>query len=782
MLKNYLLLTLRNISRQKITSLIAILGLSLGITSALLLYTYIDYQLSYEDFMPENNSVKKLLFLEKSNYRSQINSAVTLPSTSIIKNEVSSIKRITYADMIGNDTLSINNDLYTEGTYFVEKKFFDLIPLDVIKGEKDNLLKKSHSIVLDKILAKKHFPSGNAIGEEIILHENGVYPLKITGVVDIPQNSHLYEENGVALIPNTIREFIRKKGGYNTNWRPVQLYFETIPDYDEDILKEEFANLLSRIPPISGYTTEEFFYEDFDKLHLSSKTNFKGINNPIFMIFFLVMLTLSILAISIINTVSILITQSMGRTREVGVRLVMGSGKKDLVFQFLTESIILAFLSLITALVFTELLRPAFSNIVLIELKINYSPTFIIYMAVLTLLVGIIAGLYPAFYLSSLKIVESLKGKKLLKLGKAKKLLLIIQFLCATILLIWSLTINNEIKYIQKLDPGFDYDKLLTIEPEGDFDKKSHEKISALKNELKLINGIEDVSNTFTPPFYTSGAIVCSYSTDNGITEYFTSYNYIDIDFFNVLGIKPIKGEIKNDSVVIFKSISKKRDIDIGDLIEIKGKTYTISAIIDDFHLRSRFEGSSPRFHIVSNNNNYYQVLKLSREIDIEPVRDVYESIYPGCSIQYQYVKDSIEMQNNPIEVQIVSKVVNLTVFIVLFLSILGLYGQTKHLVIQKTKEIGIRKVMGAGFINIIFQIPRESLIQIISGTCLGAPIGYFSIKFLLVRLGFYYQVHNLIPITIFSTIAIIVIGTMFIGTMVFNTARLNPSAALRYE
>ncbi len=787
MFKNYLLLTLRNISRQKITSLIAILGLSLGITSALLLYSYIDYHFSFEDFMPVNSNVKRLVisrFINNDKRSYSGNWTISPYAANQLKENVSSIEEVIPFIEVGERLFHVDDTLNRESFYAVSSSFFDIIPLPLIEGDRDNLLLEPNSIVVDKRFAQKYFHGNSALGKGIIFHDDEDYNLTIIGVVDIPRNTHLHNDEPTVYISDKF--YLQSINEYNNepgSDKRITVYFKPVSNYDSKVLANEICNFINIIPPTEEYE-RELYYENFEDIHLFSRVNGSDANNPLYIILFLGLLTVVILIISITNIVLILTAQSINRTREVGVRLVMGGKRKDLIIQFLTESIILSFISLIIALVLKELLQPTFSNLVQIDLKYSYTPIFITFTVLLTLFVGFLSGIFPAFYLSSLKSVESLKGNKLLKLGISKKILIIVQFLFTTIVLICALTINNELKFIQNIDIGFDSNNLISVFPgKWGFDVANYSKLVRLRDELIKIDGIEDVTYTSWVPMLGGSIGNNTYLFEDGVTSYQEYYTYVDKNYINTLGIDLLEGEVKENTIIAMKGMTDYRNLVIGDIVELNEENYRVGSIIDDYYLHSALNGHKNFFHIVSDNLFKYQIIKISKNVDLKKIKSIWKSIFPEFhKVEFNYLRNAVYDENFPQIVFTIIKIINITMIFTLFISILGLFGLTLQTVKQKTKEIGVRKVLGAGVFHIILQFLKDFVSLILIAVLIGIPTGLYIVKKGLITLGYGIPLHNMPRISIISAITIISIGILLVVSMVIKAALSNPSTALRYE
>ncbi len=787
MFKNYLLLTLRNIARQKASSFIAIAGLALGLSSALLLYSYIDYHFSFEDFMPENSNVKRLVisrFINKDKRSYSGNWTISPYAADQLKENVSSIEEVIPFIEVGERLFHVDDTLNREKFFAVSISFFEIIPLPLIEGDRDNLLLEPNSIVVNKMFAQKYFHGESALGKGIIFHDDEDHNLSITGVVDTPRNTHLHSDEAKVFFSDkfyfqSLNEFDKNPGSD----KRITIYFKPVGNYDNKVLENEISNFTNTIPPTEEYE-RELYYEDFEDIHLFSRVNDTDANNPLYIILFLGLLTIVLLVISITNIVLILTAQSINRTKEVGVRLVMGGRRKDLIIQFLTESIIFSFISLIIALVLKELFQPAFSNLVQIDLEYSYTPVSIAFTVILTLFVGFLSGIFPAFYLSSLKSVESLKGNKLLKLGISKKILIIVQFLFTSIVLICTLTINNELKFIQNIDIGFDSNNLISVFPgKWGFDVASYDKLIQLRDELIKIDGIEDVTYTSWVPMLGGSIENNTFLYGDGVTSYQEYFTYIDKNYINALGIDLLEGEVKVNTIIAMKGITDYRNLVIGDIVELNEENYMVGSIIDDYYLQSALNGHKNFFHIVSDNLFKYQIIKTSKDVDLKKIKSTWKSIFPEFyKVEFNYLRNAVYDENFPQIVFTIIKVINITMIFTLFISTLGLFGLTLQAVKQKTKEIGVRKVLGAGVFNIILQFLKEFVSLILIAVLIGIPTGLYIVKKGLITLGYGMPLHNLPRISIVSAVTIISIGVLLVVSMVIKAALSNPSTALRYE
>lgn len=787
MLKNYILLTLRTLKRQKVTSFIAIMGLAIGIAGFLLLLLYIDYQKSFDDFIPED-SVKRLISKrvdkELEVYYCGTDS-ISQYTTRLIKDNVPSIKEYTRYNVTLYCNLEVDNEVYHETISFVDSNFFNIIPFKVVKGDKNELLSDPYSIVLDRPIAEKLYPDGDALGKTVI-YRTGTndLTLRVTGVVEVPKKSHLNRDESQVFIPHKLSDdlfFNNSVEGQKDYWTGV--YFTTESKTSSENLLDELKNLSTLVPYYNEYKSVDIYYEEFQDIYLHSKEYGSNPTNPYYMIVIIFLLTLALIIISIINTISILTAQSITRTKEVGVRLVMGSDKSDLKLQFLTESITISSISLILALVLAELLLPAFNNLVAIPLEINYNFSLILSLLLLTLFIGIISGLYPAFYLSSLRVVESLKGKNLLKLGKARKILVVIQFFISSILLICTLCFNNEVEYLKKMDVGFNRENIIQVYPGDNFNSEPKEKLATFRHRALKIDGVKKLSYTGYSPWLGGMLYYNKYTNDEIILPIYEDYFYVDKNYLNLMEVEVISGDIKTDfGVIISESVNRYRKLEIGDSIKIDSKAYPLVAIINDYYLHYPTDRYKGIINIVGEEDLYFCLIKIIPGTDIKQIKDLWKSIFPHRGFDYGFVEESIEKGITDDNIDTLIKLLNITTILTLFLTALGLFGLILHTIKQKTKDIGVRKVLGATTINIVLHFLRESITLIIIAVILGLPTGILITKRALIFVNYPFPVHNLLKLSTITISALLIFGTLFIGSMVIKAAMANPSKALRYE
>jgi len=786
MFKNSVLLAIRNISRQKVTSAIAILGLSLGLASAFLLYGYIDYHLSFDDFSVGEKKVYRVLSKRTDIYGDEGYYGwwgVNNHTVGLLKEHAPSIESVAVLNRQQHLAISVENVIYLETITFVGESFFHLLSLPEDSCEGVDLSLKKGEVLIDRNLADKFYPDGDAVGKYIEYNQGDGGNLKIVGVITVPRNSHLYREEGQFFSHLDDRGYQDEDSFTrpDSNWRSA-VYFTLRDGAEEELIQSELDQISPMIPLGDEYVSEKLFFEEVKKIHLFSRENSRDIENPLYMVLFLSLLALLLLIISIVNCLSILTAQSIRRTREVGIRLVLGGTRRDLRIQFLTETVVLSLMAGLVAIMLTEFLRPYFSNLVAVDLKSNFSAMFLLSAFIITLITGLLAGVYPAFYLASLPVVESVKGNRLLKLGRSRKFLVFSQFFLSAIVLLWSITLNNEVKYIQSVDIGFQKDDILSVFPGMDLDLESEEKLEIIREQLLDIPGIKKVAYTSFSPFQGGVGYWSPYTAEDGVTIYQEIYTYIDKAYPDLLELDVLEGEIRENSIVVMESVREYRNIEVGDLVELDEIPLPVGAVIKDYLLGTPLVEQRPLFHIVSRSSMNFQLLKIEGNVDFGAIEGVWKRVFPLRTVNISTMEENIRKDNNPPFVEILKKVILLAMVLTLFISSLGLFGLTLHNVKQSTKAIGIRKVMGAQYSQIVWHFLKEAFLLIAIALISGIPVGVISIKSVLVLMGYGYPVHDQLLISMISALALFFSGVIFILFLVLHAAKSEPAEALRYE
>jgi putative ABC transport system permease protein len=755
MLKNYLAVAWRNLLKSKLYSFINITGLAIGLASFILIALYVMDELSYDKY---NDKADRI-------YR--INSDISfgggdlhLPVTSdmmgqLLKKDYPEIEQYTriYASD-GSKLIKKNKDFIEEDRVAnVDSTFFDVFSLPALSGITHTALNDPNTVVISESAAKKYFGTTDVMGKtiEIKADKNPFY--KITAVIkDIPNDSHFHFDFmfsmknvdynwGDLSSHNFYTYLLLKKGAdYKKLERNFDVYIDkyVLPSIS-GILKiksmDEFKKSGNRL---------EYTMIPLMKIHLYSDRSFElspGGNIQYIYIFSAV--AIFILLIACINFMNLTTARSASRAKEVGIRKVLGTERKYLIFQFLTESTLMAVLSFILAILIAYLVLPMFNNIADKSMKLSalFSPVILPVLILLPLTVGLLAGSYPAFFLSAFRPIEVLKGK--LKLGSnsagLRSVLVVFQFSTSIILIVGTLVIYKQLSFIQSKDLGYNKDQVLTIENTFTLGDKA----KVFKNSVIQMTGVQSGTLSSYLPVSNSSR------SDN---TFFKSPTFdqkdgidmqnwrIDYDYFKTLGMHIIKGRAfsldfgGDSSAVIINETTAgllgfadpvgKKIYKIGD--DNKPVAFTIIGVVKNFNFESLKQGIGPLSFFIGGRNGMASFKVHTTDITglVKKIEHLWKEMNPGMPFQYSFLDDSFnEMYKSEMRV---GKIALIFSTLAILIACLGLFGLATFISEQRTKEIGIRKVLGASVEGIVRLLSKDFLKLVGISFVIAAPLSWW--------------------------------------------------------
>lgn len=779
---NSLIIAFRTLKKHKLSSAISIFSLALGIATLLLLFNYIDYQLSYDKFI--NKDVKRVIAKHlKHDFKTEYRGwrSIKAFNAAMIIDSIPSIESISREiNHFGNNFI-VNNEPVVENLKYVDPNYFDYFSLEVIEGTLD--LTNPGNIVVDEYFKEKYFKDMSPIGKSIQFnHGDRIYTKEIVGVVkDIPRNSHLYRKRNhlymsVGFFQSIQNEYFESLDGDFY----IGVYFIPKKGYNAEVLEEEFEFFSEKLVQDENFKDTVYSYEDARDIYLRSKEMEINPDNPMVLVLLLSTVTLSIFIISIINSVSILTGQSISRTKEVGIRLLAGASKRELAINFLFETLLVSTFATILALVIYEIALPTFSNMVNIELKLRYNLKFIVVLFFSGSISGVLAGLYPALILSNLPIVDSLKGQRCFRSSRVRKVIVIVQFIFASIILTWSLVINSEIKILKNIDPGFNYKDLLYIET-GIFGASVESK-RAFKNELLGIDGVDRVSLSAVMPWnYGSWASSTSYNEDGSIA-YDQRYTWVDIDYFETLGLE-VKGNIEllMGDTLLTESNLHTRELDLGSLVNDYNREYRVNGVIKDYYMFSPVNNRDT-VHYISEERTGFTIIRFRNGEVVEEIREVWRKFFPEKAFSIRFVKDIVEREYETKEIGLILGAITFSGIISIIITFMGLLGLIIFSVEAKAKEIAVRKIVGASWGDIVISYLKKFQILILIALIVGLPLGIITIEELLLAIQYPFRISNKILISIISGTLCLGFGSILAVVLSYRSARSNPGNSLRYE
>ncbi len=782
MIKNFLKIAIRNLRKHLGFSAINIFGLALGLSIAVLILLWVKYEFSYNNMHEKKDRIYRL-------GQTQIYSSGPLkvyampgPLAAQIKADFPEIEdafRCEYSPK----TIRFNDKTFNEEILYSDKEIFNLFDFEFIRGDAETALSDFNSIVITDKMAKKYFNDDNPIGKILIL--NDLKSFKVSAVIkDSPKNSNLRFDFCIPF--EHISEIGFDYTVYGSNWIAIYVLLKEGANKEDVNAKiENYFKIVKNQPE----STTTLWLWPLSKIHLYSPRGgglIKTIRLFIAIAFF-------ILIIACINFMNLATAKSTLRSKEIGLRKVLGAGRKNIIVQFFGESLLMAFLAMIVALFIVQLILPAFNLIAERELTFNFANTEIIGgIIILIIITGFIAGSYPALYLSSFRPITILKG--IIVKGKSgaifRKSLVVFQFSLSIILIIGSIIIYQQQKYLLSKDIGLDKDNVIVIRMQGEVNNK----FNSLKPLLLQNPQIESVSRSSHLPIMigsNTGSITWDGRDDDN--DLLVGFTTVDNDFEKAVGFEMVEGRFFSDeygtdsaSVVLNESAVKFMNLKnpIGRWIQWgqgEEARFPVIGVVKDFNFENLSENVSPMALFYGQSRCRYIFIKSNNKNIIETANSIeatWNEVFPTYPFEYTLLNDRyVAMYASEEKTGSLFKYFTI---LAILISCLGLFGLASYMAEQKTKEIGIKKVLGASESNIVYKMAIEFIKWVIIANIIAWPISwYFGKQFL----DQYANKSELgISIFIISGIASIIVALFTISYQSFKAAKENPINALRHE
>jgi putative ABC transport system permease protein len=793
MFKNYLLLGFRKLKKQKIFSLINILGLTVGITCCLMIFLFIAHELSYDNFHKNGKDIYRVMRVGNLNGTGKEEVAyLSAPYATALLNDYPDAIRQAVRVMPDNDLITYKNAAFNEkNIYLTDDNFFQLFNFPLVKGDPATALKDPSSIVLTESTAKKYFGNEDPIGK--VIEWNKTIKLKVTGIAkNVPANSHLYFDIVAPL------SYYKNAMWFN-QWpnNSMFVYVQLNPNTDPKKLVSRFPKFMDKY--MGAFYKSEGFSMDlnidplkdiyFQSMHFD---NVKHGSKSVVYIF--MSIAILILIIACINFMNLATARAADRSKEVGLRKVLGALRKQLIAQFIGEAFLFAIISSILALGLLQLLMPAFNNLLGYTMPSYWTnPLVYIFIAGVILVVGLLAGSYPALLLSSFSPIDSLKGK--LKVGKRgaffRKTLVVFQFSISVLLIISIAVILKQMNYVQNIDLGFNKEHAVIIRLDNN---DISEKKILFKHQLENDPSVQDVSLMSGEPggFHD----IYSFKSEAKPNEnVMFNTEFADFEFAKTLGLKVIAGrdlspQYQTDSlhaVLINRTTANKLGYTPQEAV---GKWIintmrdslrrNIVGVVEDFHFSSLKDPIQP-FVISPSDDRRLALVRIKSgnlQSTLNRIRNIYTSLAPAYPFEYNFLDEQFNQQyQSEVRQQSI-----LTIFstIAIFIACLGLFGLASYTAMKKTKEIGIRKVLGSSVENIVILLSKDLLKPVLLGTIIAIPAGYYIMQKWLQ--SFAYRVTIEWWLFALAALIAILIALVTVSAQAIKAALANPVKSLRTE
>jgi putative ABC transport system permease protein len=809
MIRNYLRSAMRNITRHKFISFINIFGLTVGLACCMLILVYIINELSYDKF---NNNASDIYRVTRSfNTADGIDNlhlgAVAPPFGPLLKNEFSDIKEVTRILPNRGVTIRYKNKLINEkDAYFADENFFDFFSVKTVAGDPKSALKEPYSVMMTQEMAHKYFGNEDPMNKEFRLDNQ--YNFKVTGIYEpFPENAQLHPK--MLLSFNTLRDsVVYGQKGLETNWGNNSFFTYLLfpKGYNVDRVASQFPAFMDKYVHFPGQAAN-FRESKFSKLHFQKLLDIHLYshlddeleqNGDIKRVYIFSAIALFILLIACINYMNLSTARSTLRAKEIGIRKVIGAQQKEIITQFLSESVLIAVFSLVLALAITWLIMPLINKFSGLQLSFNslLQPQIIISIILLPFVIGIVSGIYPAIFMSSFKPVKVLKG--MLKVGSSnisfRKVLVVLQFSISIILIIATTIVFQQLRYMQKKSLGFNKDHIVSI---GNYFNPS--QFEVFKNEVMKEGVIKDIGRSSRIP---SGRLL----DDQGISamqggtlqavKADVKYINADYGFIPTYGMKMAAGRnfskefgTDTNNYVINVSASKvlgwkTPENAIGKEISYGGVNGKVIGVVNDFHFESLHQNIIPLLMRMPSfaNSNYS---KLSIKIDgahvqsaINTLEQTWKKYRPEAPFEYTFLDDKFQKLYNSEQQQ--GTLFTIFSFIAIFIACLGLFGLSAFTITQRVKEIGVRKVLGASIPQIVTELSKDFLKLVLIASVIALPIAWYTMSKWL--LDFAFRISIQWWVFVMAGIIAVVIAFVTISFQSIKAATANPVKSLRSE
>lgn len=789
MFKNYFKIAVRNLLKYKLHSFINISGLALGLASSIIIFLYANSELTFDTVHEKAENICQVYKERITPAGTQVARDTWFPMAKSLKEDFPGIEKAAhYFD--SEEWIRIGNKKFYEDVYYANEDIFEVFSIDFIKGGKQNAFSNIHSIYLSKSAAEKYFGNNDPIGKTINIGYKRDYV--VAGIIkDLPHNSTLRFDF------LTSSESIEDLNEIIDNWRSSFLSTFILVTHNTAA-----ANLENQFP---GFVEKIWGKEIMESMKLKL-TPLLALNNEETnsnqRAYILIAIAIGILLIASFNFMNLTTARSIERAKEIGLRKVIGATKFSIIRQFLSESLLISFLSISIGLLTVELMLPQFNSLFNMDIHINYSENllFIAQVVGLGLITGLFSGAYPAFHLSRLKPVNSLKGENKINLSKfnIRQILIISQFAISVVLIIGTIIMWKQIEYMKNADLNFNKEQLVVVPVQvSDFEnkEKAQLRLELLKNELRRNSGIISVaSSSHAPGLWDNNWFTFVYPADREATERLRMrIAVVDDNYFDTYGIKFINGrnfsklrETDKNGVILNEAALKA--IGWTDIVNKEFKrgdeTLILLGVVKDYNYKSLSEKVEPIFHVFRTEENSvhnFITIKFSQNNFTQTfnfVKEKFSELDSDRNFTYNFADDNFARLYRS-EERIASVISYFSVLGIIIAS-LGLFALASLTVIRKRKEIGVRKILGASTSKLVFSFTNNFLKLTLGGIIIAVPLSYYLLNEWLS--DFAYRV-SMNPVWfLLGSAAAVFISIITVLFQAVKAANTNPVNSLRNE
>jgi putative ABC transport system permease protein len=811
MIKNYFKIAWRNLMKYKFISFINLFGLTVGLTCCLLITTYILNELSYDRYNKNAGNIYRVTrsFNNKEGIVSLNLSTISPPFGYYFPTDFPEIKKMTRLLDNGTTPLKYKDKLINEpDVYFADENLFDVFTLDVLKGDPKTALKEPFSVMMTEETAKKYF--GNEDPMNKVLIANNQFDVKVTGIYKgFPPNSHSHP--GILVSFNTLKDSaVYGAENLRTNWGNNSFFtFIVLPQhYDTKRLIAQFPAFMDRRMDHKDYNGDlpskynKLGLQKLTDIHLYSHTDYEAeANGDINRVYIFSAIALFILLIACINYMNLSSARSALRAKEIGIRKVIGARRKELIFQFLSESVLISWSAILMAFICLYFTLPWLNKISgqHLSLSILMKWQVLIPVFLTPFVVGIISGIYPALFMSSFQPVKTLKG--LFKVGGSsisfRKILVVVQFSISIVLIITTIIVFQQLRYMQETSLGYDKEHLITIP----YYNSINNQYETFRNDLMQNPDIKNVARSSRIP---TGRLLddmgASTMVGDSMTPITATIKYVatDYDFIPTYGVHVVAGRnfsraystdtsnfILNEAAI--KAIGWKSPQEaVGKDFKYSRITGHVIGVIADFHFESLRQEIVPIILInpaTTPTQSFFNNLSIKVSGNNMPaalasIEKTWRKYLPEIPYQYTFLDEKFAQLYESEQRQ--GTIFTIFACIAIFIACLGLFGLSAFEITQRIKEIGVRKVLGANVSSIVTLLAKDFLKLVTIAAIIAFPVAWYSMTHWLNDFAYRINIHWWV--FVLSAILALIVALATVSFQAIKAAVANPVKSLRTE
>ena len=784
MFRHNILLTYRTFKRYKMSFFINLIGLSTGLACALLIYLWVHDELSVDKFHEKDAQLFHVMYHQQLSEGVGTNDQTPGPLAEALVQEMPEVQYATTTSWVASHTLSIKDEVIKARGIYASEDYFNMFSFHLVQGDQNQVLKDPTSIVLSENLCRKLFNSTENVMGNIVEFEHKT-PYQVTGVFeDVPANSSLQFDFVLSF------EEFEKRNDWALDWNASGPYTYIVvrEGADPQLLNEKIIDFATKRREEGSAI--DLFLKPYSENYLYG--NYEGgrqVGGRIEYVRLFSVIAIFILIIACINFMNLSTAKASRRLKEIGIKKAVGAGRKTLVFQYLGESILMTFLSLLTAILLVALFLPQFNEITGKQLTLHFSATLILSVLGITLMTGIIAGSYPALYLSGFNPITVLKGKLTTSAREiwARKGLVVFQFAVSVILIVSVVVVYKQIEFVQNINLGYDKDNIIYFEQEGRVEDKPETFLLEMSNVPGVV-GASSVGHNLLE--HTMGTAGLEWEGKNPDDKIYFEYMFADYDMMEILGIEILEGRtfsrtFATDSTAI---ILNEAAIDVmgiqdpvGKYVKLWDNQREIIGVVKNFHFSSLHDNIKPLLLVLDPDNTWNIIARINGNEQKETIgrlEELYQTYNPGFVFDYKFLDQ--DYQALYVAEQRVSTLSKYFAGLAILISCLGLFGLAAFTAEKRIKEIGIRKILGATDFGIVYLLSIDFTKMVLIAIVVALPISYFIAKNWLE--SFAYRIDLAWWFFISAGLIALLIAWFTVGLQTVKAARINPTQCLKDE